>query len=610
VGTSSSSIWNRPSQRAFDVASGFTRACAAPKDGATCAEVLRRESPTSDAGLRMQHLYKKSGKRQIYSSRVRIMEESGLGSRIMACRRRSILLPIFMTLVVVATLQVATSWLPRVRPKVKADGVRAVSHAVRRQVALTGTGTGQFMALSADKTYLVNTITGRPVFITGEAPWSLIAQPSNADVETYLADRASRGYNAVIVNLIEHLYADNCSSCPDGCPDYNGACPFTGADFSTPNEAYFAHADYVIQRASTYGIAIFLFNSYLGYSSRACNKFNEGWAMAMESASDATMTAWGVYVGNRYKSFPNVIHVVGDDADPSTCSPSLVGKLNDIATGIASVDPVHLQSAANAGDLASQDVFTPLSSYPWLQISDMYQGTVSQWNRQYTRSDFLPSFSGEYDAENNPNGDTPYQLRVAHYQGELSGLYLGAFFQNRPIWCFNTASGVAGQSSSQWGRGFCSVATWGAWQNYLSSQGSTDQARLGQLFRSREHWKLVPDINHRVVTTGYGSSSSCTNSFPPCSSLTATARTSDGQTIIAYIPNGNAAAPTVDMTRVTSARHQARCWWFNPSSGVSTLIGSYANSGTQNFRPPDSSDWVLVIDDAGANLPAPGSADL
>ena len=137
------------------------------------------------------------------------MEESGLGSRIMACRRWSILLPIFMTLVVVATLQVATSWLPRVRPKVKADGVRAASHAVRRQVALTGTGTGQFMALSADKTYLVNTITGKPVFITGEAPWSLIAQPSNADVETYLADRASRGYNAVIVNLIEHLYADN-----------------------------------------------------------------------------------------------------------------------------------------------------------------------------------------------------------------------------------------------------------------------------------------------------------------------------------------------------------------------------------------------------------------
>jgi len=52
------------------------------------------------------------------------------------------------------------------------------------------------------------------------------------------------------------------------------------------------------------------------------------------------------------------------------------------------------------------------------------------------------------------------------------------------------------------------------------------------------------------------------------------------------------------------------CWWFNPSSSATTLIGTYANSGTRNFTPPDAHDWVLVIDDAGAKLPAPGSADL
>jgi hypothetical protein len=31
------------------------------------------------------------------------------------------------------------------------------------------------------------------------------------------------------------------------------------------------------------------------------------------------------------------------------------------------------------------------------------------------------------------------------------------------------------------------------------------------------------------------------------------------------------------------------------------LIGSYANSGSRNFAPPDSHDWVLVIDDTSAN---------
>ena len=123
-----------------------------------------------------------------------------------------------------------------------------------------------------------------------------------------------------------------------------------------------------------------------------------------------------------------------------------------------------------------------------------------------------------------------------------------------------------------------------------------DQQRLGQLFRSREHWKLVADLKHTVITAGYGSGAS----------MTVASRTSDGQTIIAYIPNGNAATLTVDMTKITSSIGRANCWWFNPSSGAATIIGSYPNSSTRNFVAPDGNDWVLVIDDASANLPMPG----
>ena len=111
---------------------------------------------------------------------------------------------------------------------------------------------------------------------------------------------------------------------------------------------------------------------------------------------------------------------------------------------------------------------------------------------------------------------------------------------------------------------------------------------------------MVRDINHAVITTGYGSGDI----------VTVTSRTSDGQTIIAYIPNGNVATLTVAMSKITSPSHTAKCWWFNPSSGVTTLSGNHINFGTENFTPPDSDDWVLVIDDAVANLPAPGSADL
>ena len=92
--------------------------------------------------------------------------------------------------------------------------------------------------------------------------------------------------------------------------------------------------------------------------------------------------------------------------------------------------------------------------------------------------------------------------------------------------------------------------------------------------------------------------------------MTVTSRTRDGQTILAYVPNGNATTLTVAMNKITSPSHMAKCWWFNPLSGAATFIGSYADSGTKQFTPPDSGDWALVVDDAGARLPAPGSADL
>ena len=488
------------------------------------------------------------------------------------------------------TLGAGAQCTARVNFKPIAKGMRAASLRFNdegggklQEIGLTGTGTGQgqFMALSPDRTHLINTFTNRPVFITGEAAWSLIAQLSDADVETYLADRAARGFNAIIVNLIEHQYADHAPA------DFYGDEPFSGATFSTPNEAYFVHADHVISRAAAHGISVFLFPAYLGYGSGQCNIHNEGWGTDMERASEAVMRAWGVYLGNRYKSFPNIIYVIGCDADPRTCSPALLGKLNAVATGIKSVDSIPLMTADNGGQQSSLDVW---SGYSWLDISDMYGASnVAKLNSEYTRSDFLPFFQGE-DTYEGENSVTSVSLRKRQYWSALSGAYLGSFFGNNPIWCFNEtnpASAVPCPSSPMW-------------QSQLGSTGTVGQSWFGKLFRSREHWLLAPDINHTVVTAGYGSGAT----------VTTTARTRDGQTIIAYVPNGSAATLKVNMSRISSASSTAKCWWFNPSNGSTKLIGSFPNSGTHDFTPPDSNDWVLVIDDARANLAAPGSADL
>jgi len=448
--------------------------------------------------------------------------------------------------------------------------------------SVTPVGTRQLMVLSADKTHLVNTITNKPVFMNGDAAWSAVVQLTDADFENYLSDRSKRGFNVILVNLLEHVWANNCSSCSHGCADIKGHCPFTGEAFSTPNEAYFAQADKFLRMASQHRITVVLDVFDLQPAP------GDGWDAEIQAASDATMNGWGDYVGRRYRDFDNVIYTMGTDEDPRRIKPPLTSKLNEMARAIRAADPNHLLTSKNGGGESSLDVW---SGTPWLGISEMYGAkNVSKLNQEFTRSDFLPFFMDE-DTYENEHSSTPLLVRTRQYWSALSGAYLGSFFGNNPIWCFNETTRAAETPACR---------TDITWQSQLGSQGAVGQMWYGKLMRSREHWKMVPDIKHTAVTAGYGSGAT----------LTVTARTRDGQTIFSYIPNGNATALTVDMSKIKSKSSLANCWWFDPSNGSTALIGSFENSGTRKFTPPDANDWVLVIDDKDAKLPPPGSADL
>jgi hypothetical protein len=61
----------------------------------------------------------------------------------------------------------------------------------------------------------------------------------------YLEDRRQKGFNSIIVELTEHLVT------ADPPKNRYGDAPFaTPGDFSTPNEAYFAHADWVVRKGA------------------------------------------------------------------------------------------------------------------------------------------------------------------------------------------------------------------------------------------------------------------------------------------------------------------------------------------------------------------------
>ena len=63
---------------------------------------------------------------------------------------------------------------------------------------------------------------------------------------------------------------------------------------------------------------------------------------------------------------------------------------------------------------------------------------------------------------------------------------------------------------------------------------------------------------------------------------------------------------TVNMGKIAGPEVNAR--WFDPRTGISAMLGKFKNSGTRVFSPPSQgrdNDWVLILDDASKNYPAP-----
>ena len=70
-----------------------------------------------------------------------------------------------------------------------------------------------------------------------------------------------------------------------------------------------------------------------------------------------------------------------------------------------------------------------------------------------------------------------------------------------------------------------------------------------------------------------------------------------------YFPEKDQRA-TIDL-RILRAQN-LRAWWFDPRLGIGNEIHSRI-AGKQEFvSPPYGPDWVLVVDDAGAQYAPPG----
>lgn len=433
----------------------------------------------------------------------------------------------------------------------------------------------QLITPSANGHYLVNSTTSAnaPVYLVGEDAFLLGTQLCLADMIFYLNDRQARGFNVVWFEAADGTYT---TSPPANC---NGDAPFTGGDFNTLNPPYWAYVDQVVAAASARGITLLFNPAFVGINS------SQGWFTDFTGGvSGATFTTFGAALGNRYKNANNLIWVLGGDADIAG-NATIKTNVGLLATAIAAADPNHILTIEDIRGTSSYNAYAG-SPPSWVNLNwsyDQYANVVTGCRSTYAQSSTILPLEGEawYELEHSM---TALQLREQNYWATLSGCYLGILFGNGQIWPFSSPNPNTGNGTTP------------NWKTQLGSAGSVGEQYTGKLMRTREHWLMVPDTTNTYLPSGFGSGTT----------LSVLSRSSDGQTMIAYVPNGNAATITINMAGITSASSAAVAWWYNPQTAAPTLIGTFANTGTQNFTPPDANDWALVIDDASANLPPPG----
>lgn len=443
--------------------------------------------------------------------------------------------------------------------------------------------------------YLVDAV-GAPFLINGDAGWGLITQLTRDEADRYLDDRRARGFNAIAVML---LASYDFATAPANA---YGDLPFVvPGDYSTPNEAYFAHADWVLQRAAEKGFLVLLAPSFVGAVEY---EGTVGWYHAMVASGPQQLRQYGEYLGRRYRDFTNILWVDGGDDNPPRRD-----LVTAIAEGIREFDPRALHTSHGAPNTAALDYW---QDEPWLQVNALFDVSHAIYGIALEQPDDMPFFLIESAYENEEVFDaTERHIRTQAYHALLCGA-AGQVFGNNPVWHFggrehgvartlrNVARAVVGESGTTGriidGREPGLVQTIYnlvkpvTWQQALASPGAQSMTRLRDLLTAFPWWVLEPDADNVLLIDGLRTGFA----------RAVAARAADRSFAILYLPSSREI--TVDLGQLAGPRIAAH--WYDPAGGKrSAVAGSpFPAVGSRQFTPEpvDNSsgfdDWVLILE--------------
>lgn len=475
------------------------------------------------------------------------------------------------------------------------------------------------LSISANNRYLLK--NGQPLSCFGSSGWAIattLALTGTNSATSYLTDQNTRGFNAIVVNLIDNQFNwGNTVNASTWGPNANSthdlpflfdqsSVAYTNAqtqqpDFSTPNSAYWNYVDSMLNLIATFGWTIFAYPIWIG--NPVGGPGDEGFYNALSAQSSAIRQGYGAFIANRYgpggtNPIANLIIVWGGDNYPDVSLSHAV--VTDCIQGYRSVDSTTLLSVdgLDGSSMINEWGNSTAGGTAWLQVNTIYtdikagsghpfvyQQCLSEYANTSGWKSIFPQFFKEGGYENGQAGVTQQLLRAQTWQAMFGGCF-GFFFGNQPLWLFGSG-----------------------WPATLGSAGMLAQQVAINFFNApqRPFWLLNPD--------GIGGSFPFLTNGASQSGLSyiSSAMASDGSWAGVYFQT--TIVGTVDLSKFNAA---VMAWWMDPVSGTVTRAipsggtgNSLANRGSFNFTPPGANsggdtDWVLYFQTTDLTAPSLG----
>ncbi len=454
--------------------------------------------------------------------------------------------------------------------------------------------------VSGNKRFLT-TQDGEPFFYLADTAWELFHRSNKGDADTYLTNRATKGFNTIQAVLLAEMDGLNTANAYGYKPLTNNN-PETPAVVAGADNDYWDHCDYIVNKADELGL-------YLALLPTWGDKVDLLWGVGpVVFTSEARAYSYGRFVGDRYKTQKNIIWTLGGDRGPNAewVWNAMAEGIADGTNGVNSRDgyadystttmTYHAMGGRSSSESFQNSAWLDFNSYQSGHGATNLNSIYSFAQSDYTKIPTKPVINTEPNYENHPINWNPsngyfndYDVRKSFYWSVFAG-GAGYTYGCQSIWQMY-APGRSPVSSPK-----------DYWYNELNLPGAA-QAGIGKnLMLSRPYFSRVPD-NSMIAGTGSGGDY-----------ITAT-RDSGGNYAFIYFPK-ETISKTIYTTNLAGGTINA--WWYSPRDGKcydqngNQTTAPFSTFPKQNmtFDPPGANaslDWILVLDNAAMDYLTPGT---